>query len=183
MRFVSAPLISLVLLSGTASFASGNTAEARDIPGAVRVGDKELQLNGTATFRKWFFSIYEVGLYLEKRSTDAAKVVEANEPKRLHIHLLRDAPRDQLVNLLRWRLQTVAASGYERIRERVDRLLEVIPDARAGSDLVITYVPERGTVLTAEGGKQVVIEGKDFADALFNVWLADSRVRPGLMGG
>jgi hypothetical protein len=35
----------------------------------------------------------------------------------------------------------------------------------------VTYVPERGTHIKAGRGEEIDIEGKDFADALFSVWL------------
>lgn len=154
---------------------------AKELPHTVDVAGKRLRLNGAATFRKWFFSIYDVGLYLEKPTRDSTEVLASDQLKRLHVHLLRDAPRDQMVNLLRWRLQTVSGAGYEKIRVRVDRLLSEIPDGKKGTDLFITWVPDRGTVLSAVDGREVVVEGKDFADALFNVWLQDKRIRPGLL--
>jgi len=154
---------------------------AAQLPSTVEVGGRRLRLNGATTFRKWFFSIYDVGLYLEKPTREASVVLASDQFKRLHVRLLRDAPRDQMVNLLRWRLQTVSGPDYEKIRKRVDWLLGQIPDGKQGNDLFITWEPGRGTVLSALDGRELVVEGKDFADALFNVWLQDKRIRPGLL--
>ena len=64
-------------------------------------------------------------------------------------------------------------------------LITLIPDAKKGSTIVITYVPGTGTVLARPGDRQV-IPGKDFADALFSVWLGrepvDSDLKAGLLG-
>ena len=41
--------------------------------------------------------------------------------------------------------------------------------------LTLTYVPDKGTVVSG-AGKETVIPGKDFADALFTVWLGPDPV-------
>lgn len=169
------PLL-LLLVAGPA------WARKVELPRQIEVAGKPLRLNGKATFRKWFFSIYDVGLYLETPAKSVKDVLGSQQLKRLHLRLLRDAPREQMVNILRWRLQTVAGAEYPKIEARVNALLEVIPDARSGANLYITWVPGRGTVFAGDDGRELVIEGKDFADALFNVWLLDKRVRPGLLG-
>lgn len=162
--------------------ASPAWARRAELPPQIAVAGKPLTLNGKATFRKWFFSIYDVGLYLERRTRSAQDVVGSEQLKRLHLRLLRDAPRDQMVNILRWRLQTVAGADYPKLEARVNTLLDAIPDAKSGANLYITWVPGRGTVFSGDDGRELVIDGKDFADALFNVWLQDKRVRPGLLG-
>jgi hypothetical protein len=53
---------------------------------------------------------------------------------------------------------------------------------KKGAKLVIQYVPGKGTVI--EGAKDsYVAEGKDFADALFSVWIGGSPVDDGLKKG
>lgn len=176
MSALRSPFLSVLVALAVAMPATG-----RELPRAVKVSGKTLRLNGQATFRKWFFSVYDVGLYLESPTQDPSVVLSSTQVKRLHLHLLRDAPKDQMVNVLRWRLQTVAGAEYTKIQSRVDTLLAAIPEAKKGTELFITWVPERGTVLSAADGREMVIEGKDFADALFNVWLQDQRIRPGLL--
>jgi len=58
----------------------------------------------------------------------------------------------------------------------------MIPDAKKGSTIVITYVPGSGTMLST-AGERSIIPGKDFADALFSVWLGPSPVDDGLKKG
>jgi len=52
-------------------------------------------------------------------------------------------------------------------------------DQGEGDGIVITYVPGRGTIVTAKGAEKGIIEGKDFADALFSVWLGRNPVQGG----
>ena len=54
-----------------------------------------------------------------------------------------------------------------------------------GQVLRPTYIPGKGTTVTGQGEK-ALIEGKDFADALFNVWLGqhpvDGDLKKGMLG-
>jgi Chalcone isomerase-like len=62
-----------------------------------------------------------------------------------------------------------------QLKERLDRFIEQIPDLKEG--LTITYVPGQGTtVVVGEAEARTRIEGKDFADALFRVWLGEDPV-------
>jgi hypothetical protein len=52
-----------------------------------------------------------------------------------------------------------------------------IPDLKEGQQLSITYVPGQGTtVVVDDGTAKTTVEGKDFADALFRVWLGSDPV-------
>jgi hypothetical protein len=63
----------------------------------------------------------------------------------------------------------------------------MIPNVEKGDEIVLTYVPGKGTVVSAKNAEKGVIEGKDFADALFSVWLGPEPVqadlKTALLGG
>ena len=52
-----------------------------------------------------------------------------------------------------------------------DKMLALVPDVKAGSTLKFTYVPGKGTTLSAGSKELGVFEGKGFADAVFAIWL------------
>jgi hypothetical protein len=72
------------------------------------------------------------------------------------------------------------------LRDRLAQLAAAVPDLKKGDVLALTYVPDKGTVVSG-GGKETVIPGKDFADALFTVWLGpdpvDGDLKRKLLGG
>ena len=53
----------------------------------------------------------------------------------------------------------------------------------SGEQAVITYIPGTGTRLELKGKEAGVIPGKDFADAMFAVWLGAKPVDAGLKEG
>jgi hypothetical protein len=63
----------------------------------------------------------------------------------------------------------------------------MIPDVEKGDQILMTYVPGKGTVVSAKGTEKGVVEGKDFSDALFSVWLGANPVqtdlKKALLGG
>lgn len=62
------------------------------------------------------------------------------------------------------------------LRARLTRFNQGIRDLKEGDRLTITYRPGEGTGLESKGGDRLVVEGKDFADALFSVWLGNHPV-------
>ena len=56
----------------------------------------------------------------------------------------------------------------------------MIPDASEGDEIHLTYEPGKGTRVTARGTDRGTIEGRDFADALFAVWLGPQPVQDDL---
>ena len=60
-----------------------------------------------------------------------------------------------------------------RLRSRVDRLHEAYRNVQPGDRYALMYLPGTGTVLELNGEELVQIEGLDFAQAYFGIWLAE----------
>ena len=56
-------------------------------------------------------------------------------------------------------------------KPRLDKLAAMIPDVEEGDEIVMSWIPDKGTKVTVRGTDRGMIEGRDFADALFAVWL------------
>ena len=73
------------------------------------------------------------------------------------------------------------------LKDRLSKFTAQVPDLKEGQVLTIVYVPGKGTQISGAGKGDVVIEGKDFADAMFGVWLGKSPVdddlKKGMLGG
>jgi hypothetical protein len=72
------------------------------------------------------------------------------------------------------------------LKARLDTVNAAIPDLKKGDELTITYIPGKGTHVQSKGGQDLSVEGKDFADALFSVWLGkdpvDDDLKDGMLG-
>src|SRR5262249_1033495 len=157
------------------------------MPDAITVEGKELKLNGMGLRKKMVFNVYVAGLYGESPSNNAATLISSDQVKRMTLFMLRDLGKDKIVDALRDGFEKNSKTQMPSLKDRLDRLASMIPDTKRASTIVITYVPGTGTILSGAPGERQVIEGKDFADALFSVWLGrspvDDDLKKGLLGG
>ena len=72
------------------------------------------------------------------------------------------------------------ASKLSTLRERLDQINAWYPDPQRGDRCAITYIPGRGTELSYNGQTLGLIEGADFAEAYFSIWLGDDPACPRL---
>jgi hypothetical protein len=148
------------------------------VPESVFTNGKLLFLNGTGLRKKAIFKVYVASLYLEKApDPDPRSVVESDQMKRVDMGMLRDLDRDKIVEAVREGFEKNSREQMPKLQQRLDRFVEQIPDLKEGQRLTITYAPAGGTsVVVGDGEARTRIEGKDFADALFRVWLGDHPV-------
>ncbi|XXF80409.1 chalcone isomerase family protein [Myxococcaceae bacterium GXIMD 01537] len=157
-------------------------------PETATVDGKELKLNGVGLRTATFLSVkvYAAGLYVEKTSHDAAQIIGSDQVKRVRMSMLRDLERKKIADAITEGFEKNAKAQLPALQARLTKLTAAIPDLKKGDELVLTYVPDKGTVITSKGGQELSIEGKDFADALFSVWLGkhpvDGDLKNGMLG-
>ena len=158
--------------------------EGVKVPDTAEVNGKTLNLQGMGLRTKLFFKVYVAALYTETANKDGNAVVNADMVKRVRMSMLRDLKRDDIANAIREGFEKNAKGQMPQLKERLDKFIAQMPDAvNKGEVLEITYVPGSGTIVTSKSGDAAKIEGKDFADALFSVWLGKSPVDENLKKG
>lgn len=150
------------------------------LPDTTTVEGKTLRLNGAGLRKKVVFKVYVGGLYLENPSKDAAQVISSDQIKRMQLSVLRSLTTAQVTEAIEEGFEKNSRSSMGALKARLAKLGTMIPNVEKGDQILLTYVPGRGTVVSAKGMEKGVIEGKDFADALFAVWLGANPVQPDL---
>lgn len=177
-------LLGLVLAAGIAL--AGEVAGVT-MPATETIDGKPVKLNGMGLRKKAIFKVYVAGLYLETPSRDGAAVLAAEEIKSIRLHLLRDLKSAQITDAIRDGFELNSKAAVPALQERLTKLGTMIPDAAEGDQIELTYEPGKGTRVTARGTDRGTIEGRDFADALFAVWLGPNPVqddlKKALLGG
>ena len=165
---VAVLVVSPVSTLGSAALAGEQAGVT--LPDTLKAGEKTLKLNGLGLRKKAVFKVYVGGLYLESPSKDAGAILVADQAKAIRMHFLRDLTKAQLVEAFQ--------EGFEEnVKDRAsqkaafDRMLGLVPDVKEGSTLTFTYLPGKGTTLSAGNKELGVFEGKGFADAVFAIWL------------
>ncbi|MCA1829038.1 MAG: chalcone isomerase family protein [Myxococcales bacterium] len=166
MRLIALVILALYTLPLTAKEREGVTSQP-----TITAGGKELHLMGMGLRKKLFFKVYIASFYLETPTDSAAQAISSDQVKRVEMHMLRDLERGKIVEAVQAGFEKNSAPQMPQLQQRLDAFLEAIPDLKSGESIAVTYVPGQGTIVKAGGSNQIVIRGKDFADALFSVWL------------
>ena len=151
-------------------------------PPVVQVAGKPLHLMGMGLRKKLWFKVYLASFYLEQPTDDGAQAISSDQIKQVRMHMLRDLERDKIVEAVQEGFQKNSGPDMPRLQSRLNSFLKAIPDLKGGQQILITYFPGTGTVLKAGRGDEITVPGKDFADALFSVWLGKSPVDDDLKG-
>lgn len=149
----------------------------------VRIGSQDLMLNGAGLRSRMFFKVYVAALYLPRKATAAATILDSPEPRRVGLHLLRDLDADALVGALKEGLrQNHTDSELAGLRSELDQfetLMRRIGNAKAG-DLITLDFSADGTAVGFNGQGRGAVSGDAFGRALLKVWLGDKPVDAGL---
>jgi hypothetical protein len=150
------------------------------VPEAVNVAGEDLRLNGMGVRTEMvFFKAYVIALYLKKPTTDARIAIQTDEARRVVITMLRAVGREMFVQAIESAFIRNSGSTMSTLRARLDLLEQAVPDLGKGDVLDVTWVPGAGTLMRGQG-RTMTIPGKDFADALFAIWLGPKPVEAAL---
>jgi hypothetical protein len=150
------------------------------LPDTVSVDGKTLKLNGAGIRKKAIFKVYVAALYVETPSKDAASLVSSTQVKSMRLHMLRDVEGAKVSGAIVEGFENNSKDALPQLKPRLDQLAKMIPDVQKGDEIDLTFVPDKGTQVSVRGTATGTIEGRDFADALFSVWLGPNPVQDDL---
>ncbi len=169
-------------LVGTAP-AGAKSVDGVEFPDAVQVGGATLVRNGIGARTILFVRFYLAALYVEKSASSAGAVLGPDRPREVRLAMVKDVSRA--------RFQEAAQAGFDKntpspsaeLKAKEAQFLALVPAQVPGDSLTFTYEPGVGTHIKGTKVKTTVIAGKDFADALFAIWLGEHPVDDGLKKG
>jgi hypothetical protein len=164
MRKVALAVASVCVLS--ISLLAATLADVT-LPDTITVNSQTLVLNGLGLRSKMFVKVYVGGLYVEKKTTDPAAIIQADAPKRVVLQFLYEPSREQMVDAFK---EGFEGNAPGKFKAEVEKWLAAQEGFKKGEQLVATYVPGTGTTLTIRGKDKLTIPGLPFAQAVFSVW-------------
>lgn len=167
----AAVLLSVAVPAAAQEQSATATRDGVTLPTTVTADGNQLVLNGLGLRKKAIFKVYVAGLYLPTRSADAEAILAADQPRRIVLQFLRGVGKDQMCDAMYDGLEKNTPEYTPALREKFDRFCEMMVKIEKGEQFVFTYLPGTGTIVEAKGEQRGVVEGKDFADALFASWL------------
>lgn len=149
---------------------------------SLTAGDSPLKLNGLGIRYKFFFKIYIAALYVEKLTHKADDLINAKGAKRIRMYFLYDeVSKEKLVNgWLEGFESNLSKQTYQQLKPRIDQFNQLFETVNRGDQILLDYLPDKGTQVTIKNKLRGVIEGADFYAALMKIWLGDSPVKEDL---
>jgi hypothetical protein len=139
------------------------------------VDGNTLYLAGTGLLRYWGFKAYTGALYLEKGA--AVDEVLSDRAKRLELEYFRAIKGEDFGPATdKFIAKNVDATTYKRLRPQIDYHNSLYEDVQPGDRYSLTYIPGRGTELALNGEPKGMIEGPEFAAAVFSIWLGSKPI-------
>ena len=139
------------------------------------IDNTKLKLTGTGLLRYWGFKAYTGAFYLEEAaSTDDAL---SDTAKRIELEYFRSIKgKDFGPATDKSIAKNVDSETLKRLRPRIDYHNSLYEDVQPGDRYSLTYIPGRGTELALNGEPKGLIEGADFAAAVFSIWLGSKPI-------
>jgi hypothetical protein len=179
-RMLLTGLLGLSQLLGATSAAASTSLHGVSFPERREIGDQTLQLHSVALLRyRVVFKGYVAALYLGEGVTPDRVLQDV--PRRLEIEYFWAIPADAFQRVTREGIaRNVDTRELQDLEARIARFNHFYADVQPGDRYSLTYVPGTGTELALNGEARGVIEGEDFAAALFSIWLGKEPFDDGL---
>ena len=154
-----------------------------DMPDTLKKDDTSLNLNGAGTREKFFMDLYVGGLYLKSKTQDANQVVIANESMALRLHIVSGLITSE-------KMLKATKEGFENslgdkkndtIQAKIDTFLATFKDEiKEGDIFEMIYVPSEGVKVYKNAALANTIDGIEFKQALFGIWLSENPAQQSL---
>ncbi len=159
--------------------ASARVISGVQIPESVTgANGVQLHLNGAGIRSKFFFSIYIAEFYLQHPAGKVAEVLADAGEKQMVMHFLyHEVGKEKLVEAWQEGFEAnLDKAQYLALSGRIKAFNAMFATVKKGDEIVLDYIPGTGTRVSVAGKRKGVIEGKDFADGLWSIWLGKKPV-------
>ncbi|MGA8282398.1 MAG: chalcone isomerase family protein [Desulfobacterales bacterium] len=175
IKYTAVGLLSLVIINQPLAV---RAAEIADIKFEKQYNAPEtgLELKGVGLLRYLgLFKVYAGAFYLEE-GTPINEAL-ADRAKRIEVEYLRAFKGEDFgpatVEMME---KNVGKATIVKLHQQIDYHNSLYEDVGPGDRYALTYIPGRGTELALNGEPKGVIEGADFATALFSIWIGQEPI-------
>jgi hypothetical protein len=180
-------LVSLLLITAFCALpADARRVADIEIPETLEREGVLLILNGTGIRTRYFLDVYMGGLYLKKTSTDAAAIMDADEPMAIKMWIVTGLiTNDKMQKSIEEGFQKSTHGNTAPIREKINALIDEYDEEINDEDIFgLVYLPGKGLNVYKNGVYRATIEcGLPFKRALFGIWISDRPVQTSLKHG
>ncbi|PCI70270.1 MAG: chalcone isomerase [Piscirickettsiaceae bacterium] len=156
--------------------------EGVTLPETKQLGEKSLMLNGAGTRSKFFLDLYVGSLYLQSKSSNASRVVSADEAMSIRLDIVSSfITAEKMTKATLEGFEDSTGGNMSAIKPQIDQFLSAFKeDINEGDSFEFIYEPNKGVLVLKNDVNKGVIEGLAFKQALFGIWLSDDSVQTSL---
>jgi hypothetical protein len=169
------------MLSASLSSGVAHAANAPKMPPTVDVLGKTLQLNGAGlrTATVFRFKVYEAGLYLQRRSSNAQQILNSQDPKAIRLTFLRDVSSNQVHDAWKEDFKKNCETNCAALQPLFDQLVSKMPEAKNGD--IFAYIFTNKGIHIIRNGKEVDhADNPQLAKEILSFWLGKAPPSPEL---
>lgn len=173
MRYALGPVVTLgCLLLCLASVAAYEVPETEvTVADSHPVDGTRLVLNNAVLLEVTVLAVdvYVASLYLPAKTSDPARILACDGPRRVDLRFMRDIERDQLVE--RWKAEVITRakrrSALSKYRGAIDALFAAYRAVEEGQVMSFTWRPGKGIEIAFDGKTRATVAGDAGWCALF----------------
>ena len=155
-------------------------------PSKMKISDQVVKYNGSGLREKYFIDLYVSALYLKAQSSDANKIINADEEMCIRLKLVSNkVTRDKFVETVKEGFET--SSTGKASKTEIDSFMKLFSkDFKSGDDIILIYKPGIGVQVIHNGEKLGTQKGLEFKKALWGIWFgstpADAGMKKAMLG-
>jgi len=188
MKKINLLLTSILMFFSFSHFSQSKTTVLHGVTfyTEIKLAENNLVLNGGGLREKYFIDLYVGALFLQQKSKDASKILNADAPMAIQLKLVSNSvTREKFVESVKEGF--INASHGKATKEQISNFISSFAGAfKKGDKINFEYLPNKGVTVEKNGSQLCVIEGLEFKKALFSIWLgnvpADSNLKEGMLG-
>ncbi|MFA6815761.1 MAG: chalcone isomerase family protein, partial [Lentisphaeria bacterium] len=169
------------------SMAEARNVSGKNIPETMKAGDHSLLLSGVGIRKKMWLLIYAAGLYLPEKMNDAQKIINADKPMAIKIHVISGLmSAKKMENALREGFEKSTNGNLSPIKDRMEKFIAAqTTEVNTDDVFEYVYIPKEGVSVFFKGKLVTTVKGLDFKKAVFGIWLGkdagDKNLKKGLL--
>ena len=166
----------MIILLGSLLYAA--TLANVTLPDQIHLENTPIYLRGIGLREKYWIDIYVAGLYLpskliENKST-ASDIIQANVYKRIHTHFIfPHVPKEKMIETLEENIKNNPNISSQTI-EKIRTTQSWMENYEEGDEIIFDYIPSKGTIIMVKGVQKGIIEGEDFMQAIFAIYIGEN---------
>ena len=153
-----------------------------NMPETLKSGETNLELNGVGIRSKYFIKLYVGGLYLQNKTKDANKVLNADEPMAIRLHIISSMiTSEKMEESTREGFENSMGGNTDAFKGEIEMFIKVFKNEIKDGDIFnMIYTPAKGVEVYKNNKLTTTIGNPKFKKALFGIWLGDDPAQDSL---